>query len=126
MTLVQFGEHGKVQMIGDMGPFSSVFVNPETEEMAYDRIIVKANNGEAKPQNLGNKDYIRWVCYEYNSQHCSFPYLVSVFSPFAYQKNFIVYREYHALYHNLILIFDYRQYFPDINISIFQNQMIIS
>jgi hypothetical protein len=43
---VQFGEHGKVQMIGDMGPFSSVFVNPETEEMAYDRIIVKANNGE--------------------------------------------------------------------------------
>ena len=45
---VQFGEHGKVQMIGDMGPFSSVFVNPETEEMAYDRIIVKANNGEVQ------------------------------------------------------------------------------
>ena len=45
---MQFGEHGKVQMIGDMGPFSSVFVNPETEEMAYDRIIVKANNGEVK------------------------------------------------------------------------------
>jgi hypothetical protein len=35
-------------MIGDMGPFSSVFVNPETEEMAYDRIIVKANNGEVQ------------------------------------------------------------------------------
>jgi hypothetical protein len=45
---VQFGEHGKVQTIGDMGPFSSVFVNPETEEMAYDRIIVKANNGEVQ------------------------------------------------------------------------------
>jgi hypothetical protein len=45
---VQFGEHGKVQMIGDMGPFSSVFVNPETEEMAYDRIIVKANNGDVQ------------------------------------------------------------------------------
>lgn len=45
---VQFGEHGKVQKIGDMGPFSSVFVNPETEEMAYDRIIVKANNGEVQ------------------------------------------------------------------------------
>ena len=45
---VQFGEHGKVQMIGDMGPFSSVFVNPEAEEMAYDRIIVKANNGEVQ------------------------------------------------------------------------------
>ena len=41
---VQFGEQGKIQMIGDMGPFSSVFVNPETEEMDYDRIIVKANN----------------------------------------------------------------------------------
>ena len=45
---VQFGEQGKIQMIGDMGPFSSVFVNPETEEMAYDRIIVKANNGEVQ------------------------------------------------------------------------------
>ena len=45
---VQFGDQGKVQKIGDMGPFSSVFVNPETEEMAYDRIIVKANNGEVQ------------------------------------------------------------------------------
>jgi hypothetical protein len=45
---VQFGEQGKVQMIGDMGPFSSVFVNPETDEMDYDRIIVKANNGEVQ------------------------------------------------------------------------------
>jgi hypothetical protein len=45
---VQFGEQGKVQTIGDMGPFSSVFVNPETEEMDYDRIIVKANNGEVQ------------------------------------------------------------------------------
>jgi hypothetical protein len=45
---VQFGEQGKVQVIGDMGPFSSVFVNPETDEMDYDRIIVKANNGEVQ------------------------------------------------------------------------------
>jgi hypothetical protein len=49
---VQFGEHGKVQMIGDMGPFSSVFVNPETEEMDYDRIIVKANNGEVQATKI--------------------------------------------------------------------------
>jgi hypothetical protein len=45
---VQFGEQGKVQTIGDMGPFSSVLVNPESEEMNYDRIIVKANNGEVQ------------------------------------------------------------------------------
>ena len=49
---VQLGEYGKVQMIGDMGPFSSVFVNPETEEMAYDRIIVKANNGEVQAKKF--------------------------------------------------------------------------
>ena len=49
---VQFGEHGKVQIIGDMGPFSSVFVNPEIEEMDYDRIIVKANNGEVQATKI--------------------------------------------------------------------------
>ena len=45
---VQFGEQGKVQMIRNMGPFSSVFVNPEANEMDYDKIIVKANNGEVQ------------------------------------------------------------------------------
>ena len=49
---VQFGEQGKIQMIGDMGPFSSVFVNPEIEEMDYDRIIVKANNGEVQATKI--------------------------------------------------------------------------
>ena len=39
---VQFGEQGKIQMIGDMGPFSSVFVNPEAGESNFDKIIVKA------------------------------------------------------------------------------------
>jgi hypothetical protein len=43
---VQFGEQGKIQNIGDMGPFSSVFVNPEAGESNFDKIIVKANNGE--------------------------------------------------------------------------------
>jgi hypothetical protein len=43
---VQFGEQGKIQNIGDMGPFSSVFANPEAGESNFDKIIVKANNGE--------------------------------------------------------------------------------
>jgi hypothetical protein len=43
---VQFGEQGKIQNIGDMGQFSSVFVNPEAGESNFDKIIVKANNGE--------------------------------------------------------------------------------
>ena len=43
---VQFGEQGKIQNIGDMGPFSSVFANPEAWESNFDKIIVKANNGE--------------------------------------------------------------------------------
>ena len=43
---VQFGEQGKIQNIGDMGPFSSVFVNPDAGELNFDKIIVKANNGE--------------------------------------------------------------------------------
>jgi hypothetical protein len=41
---VQFGEQGKIQMIGDMGPFSSVFISPESKELNFDRVIVKANN----------------------------------------------------------------------------------
>ena len=46
MLVSNLEKQGKIQMIGDMGPFSSVFVNPEIEEMDYDRIIVKGNNGE--------------------------------------------------------------------------------
>jgi hypothetical protein len=45
---IQFGEQGKIQNIGDMGPFSSVFVNPEVGESNFDKIIVKANNGEVE------------------------------------------------------------------------------
>jgi hypothetical protein len=43
---VQFGEHGRIQTIGNMGPFSSVFISPESEELNFDKVIVKANNGE--------------------------------------------------------------------------------
>ena len=43
---VQFGEHGRIQTIGNMGPFSSVFISPESEELNFDKVIVKANNGK--------------------------------------------------------------------------------
>jgi hypothetical protein len=43
---VQFGEKGGIQQIGDMGSFSSVMITPEPQDMNFDKIIVKANNGE--------------------------------------------------------------------------------
>jgi hypothetical protein len=43
---VQFGEKGRIQNIGNMGPFSSVMITPEAREMNFDKIIVKANNGK--------------------------------------------------------------------------------
>src|ERR671931_1773515 len=43
---VQFGEKGRIQNIGNMGPFSSVMITPEARDMNFDKIIVKANNGK--------------------------------------------------------------------------------
>jgi uncharacterized protein (DUF58 family) len=44
---VQFGDQGKVQPIGDMGPFSSVMLTPpDPGNLDFDRIIVTANDGE--------------------------------------------------------------------------------
>ena len=43
---VQFGEKGGIQHIGDMGPFSSVMITPEPQDMNFDKIIVKADNGK--------------------------------------------------------------------------------
>jgi hypothetical protein len=43
---VQFGDKGRIQHIGSLGPFSSVMVTPESEDMNFDKIIVKANNGK--------------------------------------------------------------------------------
>src|SRR5918911_1874833 len=43
---VQFGEKGRIQNIGSMGPFSSVMITPEVRDMNFDKIIVKANNGK--------------------------------------------------------------------------------
>jgi hypothetical protein len=45
---VQFGEGGRIQTIGDMGPFSSVTLTPPAEDMDFDNIIVKANNGQVQ------------------------------------------------------------------------------
>jgi hypothetical protein len=43
---VQFGEDGKVQPIGDMGAFSSITITPPPEDMDFENIIVRANNGQ--------------------------------------------------------------------------------
>ena len=43
---VQFGQGGRIQTIGDMGPFSSAMITPETNAMGFDKVIVKANNGQ--------------------------------------------------------------------------------
>lgn len=45
---VQFGEAGRVQTIGNMGPFSSVTITPPTEDMDFENIIVRANNGQVQ------------------------------------------------------------------------------
>jgi hypothetical protein len=43
---VQFGEKGRIQHIGNMSPFSSVMITPEPQDMNFDKITVKANNGK--------------------------------------------------------------------------------
>jgi hypothetical protein len=43
---VQFGDKGRIQQLGDMGPFSSIMITPEQQDMNFDKIIVKANNGK--------------------------------------------------------------------------------
>jgi hypothetical protein len=43
---VQFGDKGRIQYIGIMAPFSSVMITPEAQDMNFDKITVKANNGK--------------------------------------------------------------------------------
>ena len=45
---IQFGEDGKVQTIGDMGAFSSITITPPPEDMDFENIIVRANNGQGQ------------------------------------------------------------------------------
>ncbi len=42
---VQF-DNGKILYIGDLGPFGSVMISPETKNIDFKQIIVKANNGQ--------------------------------------------------------------------------------
>jgi len=45
-VIVQFGEKGRIQQIGNMGPFSSVMITPEPQDMNFDKIVVKADNAK--------------------------------------------------------------------------------
>lgn len=42
---VQFGEKGAVQDLGTMPTFSSVMVTPNQQDMNFDKIIVRGNDG---------------------------------------------------------------------------------
>ena len=42
---VQFGEQGAVQNLGTMAPFSSVMVTPNQQDINFEKIIVRGNDG---------------------------------------------------------------------------------
>jgi len=42
---VQFGEQGRIQKIGSLGPFSSVAVTPDLKDLNFEKVIVRGNNG---------------------------------------------------------------------------------
>jgi hypothetical protein len=43
---IQFGDKGQIQRVDNMGPFSSIMITPDTQNMNFDKVIVKANNGK--------------------------------------------------------------------------------
>ncbi|MGA7370930.1 MAG: hypothetical protein WBX01_17555 [Nitrososphaeraceae archaeon] len=47
-VIVQFGENGIPQSLGDIGPFASVFSSPNPSELEFDRIILTANDGDVR------------------------------------------------------------------------------
>jgi hypothetical protein len=49
---VQF-DNGKVQSIGNMGPFSSVFISPDGGNPNFQKVIVKDNGGQI--QSIKNR-----------------------------------------------------------------------
>jgi hypothetical protein len=49
---VQFGEQGRLQNIGSMGPFSSAMITPHPQEMDFDKVIVTGNDGNQKVVKL--------------------------------------------------------------------------
>jgi hypothetical protein len=47
-VVVQFGENGISQSLGNIGPFASVFSSPNPNELEFDRIILTANDGDVR------------------------------------------------------------------------------
>jgi hypothetical protein len=47
-VVVQFGENGIPQNLGNIGPFASVFSSPNPSELEFDRIILVANDGDVR------------------------------------------------------------------------------
>ena len=45
---VQFGEQGRIQSIGTMGPFSSVFITPDPKDLNFGKVIVTGNDGNVQ------------------------------------------------------------------------------
>jgi hypothetical protein len=47
-VVVQFGDNGMPQRLGNIGPFASVFSSPNPTELEFDRIILTANDGDVR------------------------------------------------------------------------------
>jgi len=47
-VVVQFGENGIPQSLGNIGPFASVFSSPNPGELEFDRIILTGNDGDVR------------------------------------------------------------------------------
>ena len=47
-VVVQFGDNGMPQRLGNIGPFASVFSSPNPPELDFDRIILTANDGDVR------------------------------------------------------------------------------
>lgn len=47
-VVVQFGDNGMPQKLGNIGPFASVFSSPNPTELDFDRIILTANDGDVR------------------------------------------------------------------------------
>lgn len=45
---VRFGEAGRIQPVGNLGPFNSVMITPDREDWDFDKVIVEGNNGSAR------------------------------------------------------------------------------
>jgi hypothetical protein len=54
-VVVQFGENGIPQNLGNIGPFASVFSSPNPSELEFDRIILTANDGEVRVVKYRNQ-----------------------------------------------------------------------